>query len=161
MKNLGYNSISTTGKNPPFPVFHRHTLSFLPRTLNPPSSPSVPHKVITLANSATWVSQCNLPSGVIKNKEDLFIWEYNQTLYAAAAVILALWLPAIIAAGANIGSGRTGIPGRGWHLAHTGLHPALPCSGQLVPFQHLAERYRSQWSLGRQHYFSVWRIMVL
>lgn len=73
--------------------------------------------------------------------EDLFIWEYNQTLYVAAAVILAMWLPAIIAAGANIGFGRTGIPERGWHLAHTA---PLPSSGQLGPFQHLGEGYRSQ-----------------
>ena len=71
-----------------------------------------------------------VPSGVVKNKEALFFSECNQTLYVTAAVIPALWLPAIMAAGANSGSGKTSIPGRGWYLAHT-AHP--PCSGQLVP----------------------------
>jgi hypothetical protein len=75
-----------------------------------------------------------VPSGVIKNKEALFIREYNQTLYVAAAVIPALWLPAIMAAGANFGSGRTGIPRRGWCLTHRDLllpnpHPFLWTAG--------------------------------
>lgn len=69
------------------------------------------------------------PSGVVKNKEALFFPECNQTLYVTAAVIPALWLPAIMAAGANSGSGKTSIPGRGGRLAQTAR---LPCSGQLV-----------------------------
>ena len=57
------------------------------------------------------------------------------TLYVAAAVIPALWLPAMMAARAPCGSGRSGIPGRGLPLAHPAPHLALD-----IWFQHLADR---------------------
>lgn len=96
-----------------------------------------------------------VPSGVIKNKEALFFPECNQILYVTAAVIPALWLSAIMAAGANPGSGKTSIPGRGGHLAQ----PARLALDSW--FKHLADGYESWWSLVSRHYFSVAGIMVL
>lgn len=157
-KTLVRISSAQLGK-PTFPfAHHKYSLPGSLSTLcvlSPPPSWSGHHMCKpSILSIPGWA----VPSGVIKYKETLFIRECNQTLYVAAAVIPALWLPAIMAAGANFGSGRTGIPGRKWHLVYTPTPPRLALDSW---FQDLANGYRSRWGIGRWCYFSVWGIMVL
>lgn len=128
-RKLGLESHLHNWENPPFPLFHQeHSLQILPSTLSLLSSPSFPHKVITCANPASWVSPgglCHLVS-LRKRKRcssgSVIRHFMLLQLSSQHCGFLPSWLQ-----GLTLTLG--GFPGRGRRLAHTS---PPPCSGQLV-----------------------------